>query len=298
MKTPYQQNYSGKDALQCIYCHQLKNALRWCHRAMSKFYVYIFGRPSAQLINDAILRLALRGRGYNNCCDPEDTGEAIFVDLFAKTNPKLCIDIGANKGHYSQMLLLKTNADILAFEPLPKAFDILLKLKGDFPNRFEAVNIGIGQRDELLELFYGAEDSELASFSEEVKQVKYVGDHNINMMTVQVISLDSYYKKNLKGKIDSLDLLKIDTEGFEFEVLMGAQQTILELRPKYIQIEYNWHQLFRGRSLKNLSELLDGYSAYQMLPYGGGLIKRDLDRPESNIYYYSNFVFIRNDLSI
>ena len=58
-------------------------------------------------------------------------------------------------------------------------------------------------------------------------------------MTVPVITLDSYYTKNLKGIFESLDLLKIDTEGFEYEVLMGAQQTILELKPKFIQMEYN-----------------------------------------------------------
>jgi FkbM family methyltransferase len=284
-----------KSKARCASCNYLKSKLRLL---IIKVYVYIFGRPSAQPINNIILQLALRGRGYNNCCDPKTTGEAIFIDLLIKTKPKLCIDIGANKGNYSQILLSKTNTNCIAFEPLPKAFDALLKLKALYPNRFEAVNVGIGKKEDLLELFYGAEDSELASFSKEINQIYFVGQSNVNIMKVPVITLDSYYTKNLKGRFESLDLLKIDTEGFEYEVLMGAQQTILEFKPKFIQIEHNWHHLFKTQSLKKLSELVVGYSAYQMLPYGSGLIKRDLNRPESNIYHFSNFVFVRDDLSL
>jgi FkbM family methyltransferase len=226
------------------------------------------------------------------------SGEAIFIDLLAKTNPKLCIDIGANRGEYSQTLLLKTNAQIIAFEPLPKAFEDLTKLEIQHPNRFKAVNLGLGLKEGNLELYYGDEDSRLASFCKEVEQIGYVGEHNTNVMTVPVTTLDTYYQKYLKDNFHNLDLLKIDTEGFEYEVLLGAQQMIDELKPNFIQIEYNWHQLFRNQSLKALSELMPDYLAYQVLPYGSGLVKRDLNRPESNIYQYSNFIFIRNGITL
>ena len=265
---------------------------------ISKFYVYIFARPSTQFVNNAILHLALRGRGYVNFGDSKATGEAIFIDLLAKTNPKLCIDIGANKGHYSETLLLKTGGYIVAFEPLPKAFESLSRLKAKYPNRFEAVNVGVGQKEGVLDLFYGEEDSEHASFSEEVKKVDYVGVQNKNIMMVPVTTLDTYFENNLVSEFDSIDLIKIDTEGFEYEVLMGAKNTISLFKPKLIQIEYNWHQLFRNHSLQKIAELLPDYSAYQMLPHGSGLIKRDLSRPESNIYHYSNFVFIRDGFYI
>ncbi len=81
----------------------------------------------------------------------------------------------------------------------------------------------------MLELYYGTDDSELASYSNEVKQVNYVGVHNLNIIWVRNITLDSYYSKYIKEKYKTLDLLKINTEGFEYEALMGAQQTIFEL---------------------------------------------------------------------
>ena len=284
-----------KEKTRCFSCQYLRAGLRLAYGLVARIYIFIFARPSMQTINNVVLQLALQGCGYNNCCDSQKTGEAFFIDLLAKTGPKLCIDVGANIGDYSETLLSKTKSHVIAFEPLPKAFDELLKLKTSYPNRFDALNVGVGIEETSLELFYGASDSVLASFCKEINEIEAIGENNVNAMTVSVIKLDSYYEKYIKGKFDSLDLLKIDTEGFEYEVLIGAQQTIRDLKPNFIQIEYNWHQLFRNQSLKKLSELMPGYTAYQMLPYGGGLIRRDLNRPETNIFYYSNFIFARDD---
>jgi FkbM family methyltransferase len=220
-----------------------------------------------------ILQLALRGQGYKNCCDPKASGEALLIERLVTRKPKLCIDVGANKGDYSKTLLSRTATDVIAFEPLPKAFQALSQLQTAYPGRFEAVNVAVGAHEEILQLHYGSDDSTLAT-------------------------LDAYFEKHLRGAVHELDMLKIDTEGFEYEVLSGAQRTVAELRPAFIQIEFNWHQLFRGRSLRTLAELLPGYTPYQLLPYGSGLVKRDVNRPESNIYYYSNFVFVREGIAI
>jgi FkbM family methyltransferase len=286
------------EARPCQACELIRKSLQLPYRVVAAIYAYIFARPWAQPFNNVILQLALRGQGYKNCCDPKSTGEAIFIELLASTAPTLCIDIGANKGEYSQTLLSRTKATVIAFEPLPKAFENLSKLKAAYPERFDALNVGVGAKEDTLQLHYGSEDSKLASFSAETSQIAYVGARNVNVMQVPVVTLDSYAEKHLYGRFDRLDLLKIDTEGFEYEVLQGAQKTIARLRPKFIQLEYNWHQLFRATSLKRLSELMPGYTAYQLLPYGSGLVKRDVNRPESNIFHYSNFVFVREGVSI
>lgn len=283
---------------RCSPCLLLRSYLRVFYKILLKIYIYIFARPSAQKLNYLILQLALRGQGYNNCCSPEDTGESLFVKLLAKMDPLLCIDVGANIGRYSEALLSKTNAHVIAFEPLPGAFQSLSRLKSAYPDRLEVINKGLGSKDGVLELFYGSDDSELASFCTEVQQINYVGINNVNSIMVPVITLDNYFRESFVDKFEQIDLLKIDAEGYEYEVLAGAQQTILALRPKFIQIEYNWHQLFRAQTLKTISELIEGYNAYQMLPFGSGLVRRDLNLPESNIYHYSNFVFVRDDINL
>lgn len=268
------------------------------YRILSKFYVFIFARPAMQPANNVILQLAIRGQGYNNAGSPEATGESLFVERIAKMDLSVCLDVGANKGHYSKVILSKTDAIVYAFEPLPVAFESLKKLEESFPRRFVPQNVGVGSKNDTLELWHGAADSELASFSSEVRNIDYVGRENINCIKVPVITLDSFYDDKLKRRYQGIDLLKIDTEGFEVEVLQGAQRMIAEMAPKIIQIEYNWHQLFKNQSLRALSMLMPSYVPFQMLPYGAGLIKRNLDRPESNIYHFSNFVFIRGDVSV
>lgn len=274
-------------------------AARWFYNSLlARTYLWIFARPAGQAYNDVLLRLALKGRGYNNFTSPVISGEAKFLDLVARADPKLCIDVGANRGRYSEVLLNTTDTVVIAFEPLPLAFADLRLLQERFPERLLVENCGVGSEDGTLSLNYGDLDSEFASFSTEVNRVSYVGSSNVNAMTVPVVKLDSFLKPELSDKFGQIDLLKIDTEGFELEVLLGARVTIERLRPRFIQIEYNWHQLFRGQSLYSLSRLLPGYVAYQMVPYGFGLVRRDVDRPESNIYHYSNFVFVHNEVDI
>lgn len=260
-------------------------------------YSFVFARPSMQFFNDKILQLAFFGRGYNNFSTYNLTGETKFIKLLAKYNPKYCIDIGANKGNFSKFLLENTESNVIAFEPLPKAFNHLSNLLTEYPSRFTAVNKGVGEVTSILELNYGAEDSEFASFSKEVNNVSYVRNNNVNSISVEVVTVDEYFNDHIQNEIE-IDLLKIDTEGFELEVLKGANQLINKCKPKFIQIEFNWHQLFKDVSLYKISNLLNNYDAYQLLPYGTGLVKRDVLMPESNIYHFSNFVFIRSDIRI
>ena len=55
-------------------------------------------------------------------------------------------------------------------------------------------------------------------------------------------------------------------EGFEFEIINGAKEIIKKRSPKYIQMEFNWHQLFKRQTMYNFSMLLSGYDLFQILP--------------------------------
>ena len=251
-------------------------------------YCKDFSRPEASSLNDVLLSCALRARGYNNFRSDAESGEEFFLTkILAPTNPKLCIDIGANVGNYSAMLLEFTQARVISFEPLPKAFVELEKKISTYGTRAILENKGIGEKNEKLVIHYSNEATSHASFSVEVKNVPYV--KNDRQVEVDVVSLDSYLKKMDYPK---LDLIKIDTEGFESEVLKGATESILRCQPKFIQLEFNWHQLFRNTSLSYFSEILKNYSVFQLLP--GGWIERNPKDPLSNIYHFSNFVFVRH----
>jgi len=266
-------------------------------RIASGLYQRLVRGTEGRRLNDVIFQIALRGRGFNNCCDMESTGEAKFLELLSTTKPLLCVDIGANVGNCTKALIGSTNATIFAFEPLPDAFFELEMLRQQFPARIRTYQLALGNTKGVSTLYFGDSKSELASLSKEVNQIDYVGALNTSELDVQVDKLDSYLEV-LKSVADEIDFLKIDVEGFESEVLQGAQNVLLGMRPKFIQLEFNIHQLFRGQSLFSLSQLLPSYRVFQLLPNGDGMAERDAKDPLSNIYTYSNFVFVRSDVEL
>lgn len=106
---------------------------------------------------------------------------------------------------------------------------------------------------------------------------------------VDMVTLDDHLRDE---KIEEIGLIKIDTEGYEEEVLAGAALSKHRFRPRFIQIEFNRHHLFRGTSLLWFADRLPNYDVYQLLP--GGWIRRDPADPLANVFEYSNFVFVRS----
>lgn len=253
------------------------------------FYVQNKHKAELSQVTEFLLSHALSARGYNNFRNNEESGESFFItEVLAKWRPKLCIDVGANVGNYSLEILKATESHVIAFEPLPLAFHSLVQSTQNFLDRIKLENLGIGESNEELAIHFNPDTSEHASFSVEVDKVSYL--NNFKEVTVPVVTLDSYFEQN---SIREVDLIKIDVEGFETEVFRGAIQVFSEVRPKFVQIEFNWHQLFRNVSLNYFAEKLVGYDVYQLIP--NGWAKRDPKDPYTNIYAFSNFVFVRSD---
>jgi hypothetical protein len=81
-------------------------------------------------LNKHLLRECLSVRGYGNYNNQLESGEDFFIqEILAKSNPTLCIDVGANIGRYSASLLEKTNTRVIAFEPVPTTFIKLIEKK-------------------------------------------------------------------------------------------------------------------------------------------------------------------------
>ena len=270
-----------------------KKILIFLYKKISKVYVFIFGRKIMQPVNNLVLSLSLKGNGYMNYGSFKDSGEKFFINLI-RDELKLSLDIGANVGNYTEMLLSDTNSKVISFEPLPKAFDKLKLIKSDYKDRLEIHNVAIGIKDEVLELFYGTEKSEKASLMKDLEKISFIKEQNKNKVSVQVRQLD-YFQNYFKDEV--IDFIKIDTEGFEYEVLMGAKNILEIHQPKFIQVEFNWHQLIKKQTLHNFSELIKFSDVFKILPYGNKLLHIDPFRPENNIYHLSNYVFIRKDIS-
>ena len=68
---------------------------------------------------------------------------------------------------------------------------------------------------------------------------------------IRMISLKYFCKKN---KIKHIDFLKIDVEGYEYKVLIGAKEIIKKV--KYIMIEVQKNDMYKGYSRKKIEDYL------------------------------------------
>ncbi len=263
-------------------------------RRLFKHYTWLFsiawarafGRAWLAPAHQALLSLSLHALGYDNCVG-SNTGEAWFVRHILSRHPiKVCLDIGANVGDYSERLARELDgATIYAFEPAQGTFDALKRRFTGIP-RIVPVRSAVTNHDGTAPLYLPAPGAETATLERSIFPDAAAEE-------VPVMSVDSFARSRA---IDRIDFVKIDTEGFERETLEGMQESLLTLRPRLIQFEFNHLQLYRGYSLYDLSRLLPGYRLFRLLPRG--FVAVDPRSSRDNVYRYANYVAVRDDLSL
>lgn len=140
----------------------------------------------------------------------------------------LCFDIGANIGsRIATFLVLK--AKVIALEPQEKCY---LDLQKNFKNDpVTIVTKGAGSTNEIKD-FYVADDSLLSSFSPEFIEGQKTGHFKNNdwsrVEQVEITTLDT-----LIAEYGVPQFIKIDTEGFELEVLKGLSHKVKALSFEY-----------------------------------------------------------------
>jgi len=240
-----------------------------------------------------LLGLSLQAHGYNNYRSLEESGEVHLIESLGQINAiRLCLDIGANTGDYSRCLLRAGAAFVHAYEPHPLHDDALAAIRVDYPDRFQFHTKAVAATEGSAELRFNRSALSHASLSEEVESISYV--ENTERVTVPVVTLAAEVERH--GLVQ-IDFVKIDTEGFEDEVLAGAAEAFLQYPPVAIQLEFNLHQLMRGHSLLSLGKRMPDYKCFQLLRGSAGLRAVDTSAPDANVYHYSNFVFVREDVA-
>lgn len=147
------------------------------------------------------------------------------VDIKIKT----VFDVGANKGCFSRyMLNYLPTSNFLCFEPFPDTFDIL---KSNLSHaKFVHFQLAFGEKNESLIV----SQNDLKSSDTNSLIHKRIGTSTEKKVHIDVVTLDSFIVKN---EILGIDLLKIDTEGYDLKVLKGAIQSLYSAKIKFIYVE-------------------------------------------------------------
>lgn len=131
-------------------------------------------------------------------------------------NRQLAIDVGAHIGIWS-VELAKHFSVVEAFEPIPENYDCLRANAWGHAVRFR--QYALGDRERYCEMFLPREgNSGMAYAADDL----YEGSGRCT--TVKMFTLDGYQFRDV-------GLIKIDVEGYEGNVVLGALGTIMESRP-------------------------------------------------------------------
>ena len=197
----------------------------------------------------------------------------------------VAVDVGANIGIYSYVLAKVCDA-VEAFEPNPKNQKLI--------RAYNAPNINVHG------VALSSEDGVGALHIPIVSNIEIHGHASLNNDFTDKKTIQVDLKKLDDYKFTNVNFIKVDVEGHELDVLMGAKDTIKKYRPVIlVEIEqrhlsfpmsdvfeevysygYKGFFLFQNER-RDLSEF--SYERYQKPFLGGNHIK--------NIKYVNNFIF-------
>jgi FkbM family methyltransferase len=152
-----------------------------------------------------------------------DIEASLMAYLYSYLPNPTAIDIGANVGDISESLL-KAGYDVYAFEPFSPTFSKLSDRFANYSN-FQAYNFAIGAVNESRELHI-AQDKTGKNIYGDSSQYNSLLDHSMpeNLIFIDTVPVTVKTLESLHHSLEipsSISLVKIDTEGFDIEVIRG-----------------------------------------------------------------------------
>lgn len=186
----------------------------------------------------ALVRRGLRRIGLERIHHPS------FVDLILHERIEHVLDVGANEGHFGADLRERGyKGRIVSFEPIRAVYRVLEARAAADP-LWECVNAGVGDVEGELEISVAAAPV-FSSFKpvSEYTAGKFVGAREERREKVPVVRLDRFLDE--RPAYLSNCYLKIDTQGFEKEVLAGSGRCLAQFAA--VQLEVPLRQLYEGQ---------------------------------------------------
>jgi len=167
-----------------------------------------------------------------------------FHPILDHYNIKIIAYVGANEGNTALTINeVFPDREFFLFEPAPHTFDILVEKTKPFKN-MHCLNIAVGSKEEYLQMLvdeFSPASSLLPYEQLAYQEYPFLGrQHSVN---VHVRPLDVVMKEI---KVNGIDLLLMDVQGYENEVLLGAKETLKSC--KVVITELSLQTLYRGSS--------------------------------------------------
>jgi FkbM family methyltransferase len=161
-------------------------------------------------------------------------GADLALDIaraFPRYRMEVIFDVGANVGqsaqHYLQWF---PGAFIYCFEPVSESFLVLEQnLKGQ--DRVRCVNLALGSSSGRAEM---ALEGLSPMFQVRAKPNEVSPESEVRIESVSLDTIDHFCKE---GEIDRISYLKVDTEGWDLEVLRGSSRMLERQAIDLVEVE-------------------------------------------------------------
>ena len=211
---------------------------------------------------------------FNNC-DPKTNGEERFYNSI-KDKISVIFDVGCR----TDSEFVNFAGEVHYFDPVPEFIEILNKQEKLNSKPF-VNNVGLGNNNETLHYY-----PHYQSFYN--RTVSCSLDDDKNKVPLNIIKGADYVAEK---NIECVDFMKIDTEGYELNVLKGFEDFLEKVQ--IIQFEYGGTFLDNKTKLYDVIEYLElkGFSKFSYLTSEGTVPITNYD----DHYQYCNIVCVNKN---
>ncbi len=171
----------------------------------------------------------------------------LFERALAGKETPVVLDIGASVGNtVAHVLEICPAARVFAFEPQP---DQATRIKERFSDneRVKINSCGVGASNARMQLHLSSrrQSSSLLPLSNFGLEAEPFAQEEA-VLDIDVITLDDWYH-SLESPPKTLDLIKVDTQGFEKFVIAGGQQVFS--KASYVIMEASFRPVYQGQTV-------------------------------------------------
>jgi FkbM family methyltransferase len=159
------------------------------------------------------------------------------VDFFKKLAPEgsMCIDIGANIGEHTVSMALAVGQSglVLSFDPNPIVFEIL-KVNSELNTHITNIkpfNCAISETDG--DFYYNSSEASFSNGGISTEPINKHGKHQLSQQ-IKGVNLDVFLHAHFEKELPKLRLIKVDTEGYDKEILKSIAPVIQKYKPVII----------------------------------------------------------------
>jgi FkbM family methyltransferase len=263
-------------------------------QALGGALVSVVGRRRVWRLGRALYRVARNDVDNDPARNGERWLQARLLATFRDEPRMVVLDVGANVGHWTRMLLDQVPAtraeslDVYAFEPVASTMESFRARLGGHPNagRVHAEPVALSDADGTVEMY----EVEPNGTTNSLHPDPFVPARRV---VIRTQTADGFCAA---AGIAKVHLLKVDAEGHDFSVLQGAARLLAEERVMVAQFEYNHRWIYARHYLKDVFDLVRG------LPYAVGKLTPERVEVydgwhfEMERFFEANYVLIHHTL--